>query len=61
MENDGITKDEQKVKYMGNYFIGKAWYWFEPIMRERNTKPREDWSDRMERLLSSFNEMTMAM
>jgi retrotransposon gag protein len=30
-------------------------------MRERNTKPREDWSDRMERLLSSFNEMTMAM
>ena len=46
MENDGIRGDESKVKYVGNYFIGEAWYWFEPIMRERNTKPKDDSGDR---------------
>jgi hypothetical protein len=46
MENDGIRGDESKVKYVGNYFIGKAWYWFGPIMRERNTKPKDDSGDR---------------
>jgi hypothetical protein len=61
MENDGVTDNEKKVKYVGNYFIGKAWYWFEPIMRERNAKKKEDWSDRTKKILSSFKEMKRAM
>lgn len=46
---------------MGNYLIGRAWYWFEPIMRERNSKPKEDRSDRTSKVLSSYNEMRKAM
>ena len=47
MENDGITESERKVRYVGNYFTGRAWYWFEPILRLR--------------ILSSYNEMKKAM
>jgi hypothetical protein len=61
MENDNVTEDDKKVKYVGNYLEGKAWYWFEPIMREKNTKPKSEWSERTRRILSSFGEMRKAM
>jgi hypothetical protein len=54
-------RDQGKIKYVGNYFIGKAWSWFEPIMREKNSRPKEDWSDRTGRVLSSFDGMKKAM
>jgi Ty3 transposon capsid-like protein len=41
MENDGIVGSDNKVKYVGNYLEGKAWNWFEPIVRERNQFQRE--------------------
>ena len=34
MENDGVMGDERKVNYVGNYLEGKAWNWFEPIVRQ---------------------------
>ena len=61
MENDGVTERRKKVKYVGNYLSGRAWYWFEPILRERNSKPKEDWSDRTSRILSNYEEMKKAM
>ena len=61
MEDEGIQGDESKVRYVGRYLKDRAWAWFEPIIRERNEKPRSGWSDRAERILTSYDEMKKAM
>ena len=61
MENDGVTDDARKIRYVGNYLEGRAWYWFEPIMREKNTKPEDEWSDRTTKVLSNFANMKKVM
>ena len=61
MENDRIVGSENKVKYVGNYLEGKAWDWFEPIVRERNQFERENWSARAKRILTNYGEMKKAM
>lgn len=40
MENKGIEGEEAKVRFIGGHLKGKAWDWFEPILRERDTTPR---------------------
>jgi hypothetical protein len=32
--NKGIEGEERKVRFIGGYLRGKAWNWFEPILRE---------------------------
>jgi hypothetical protein len=45
IENKGVTGEEEKVKFIGGYLRGKAWNWFEPILRERDTRNRREWSE----------------
>jgi hypothetical protein len=52
---------EAKVKFIGGYLRGKVWNWFEPILRERDTKPRSEWSERAIRILGSYKELKKAM
>ena len=40
---------------------GKAWNWFDPILREREVRNRSEWSERAIRILGSYNEMKKAM
>jgi hypothetical protein len=61
MEDEGITGEEAKVKYVGRYLREGPWEWFEPIVRERNEKDRNDWSPRAERILTNYSEMKKAM
>jgi hypothetical protein len=51
MEDDNVIGDEAKVLYVARYLKDDPWEWFEPIARERK-KPRREWSDRAERILS---------
>ena len=59
--NKGIEGEERKVRFIGGYLRGKAWNWFEPILRESDEKPRVEWSDRATRILGSYKEMKKAM
>src|SRR3984957_19471173 len=59
--NKGIEGEERKVRFIGGYLRGKAWNWFEPILRESDEKPRSEWSDRATRILGSYKEMKKAM
>ena len=43
------------MKFIGGYLRGKAWNWFEPILRERETRNRREWSE------GSYDEMKKAM
>ena len=61
MENKGIEGDEAKINFVAGYLRGKAWNWFEPILREKRTEKRADWSDRTTRILGSYKEMEKAM
>jgi retrotransposon gag protein len=59
--NKGIEGEERKVRFIGGYLRGKAWNWFEPILRESDEKPRSEWSDRATRILNSYKEMKQAI
>jgi Retrotransposon gag protein len=59
--NKGIEGEERKVRFIGSYLRGRAWQWFEPILRESDEKPRKEWSDRATRILNSYKEMKKAM
>ena len=59
--NKGIEGEERKVRFIGSHLRGKAWNWFEPILRESDEKQRSDWSDRATRILGSYKEMKKAM
>jgi retrotransposon gag protein/zinc knuckle protein len=61
IENKGVTGEEEKVKFIGGYLRGKAWNWFEPILRERETRNKREWSERAKRILGSYDEMKKAM
>jgi len=32
--NKGVEGEERKVRFVSGYFRGRAWHWFEPILRE---------------------------
>ena len=53
--------DDAKIRFVGGHLKGKAWDWFEPILRERDMLPRSEWSDRAIRILGSFKEMKKAL
>lgn len=57
MENKGIEGEDAKIRFIGGHLKGKAWDWFEPILRERDTLPRASWSERAVRILESYKEM----
>ena len=57
MENKGIEGEDAKIRFIGGHLKGKAWDWFEPILRERDTLPRASWSERAVRILGSYKEM----
>ena len=61
MDNKGVENDEDKIKFIGGHLKGKAWDWFEPILREKDTVSRADWSDRTERILGSSKESKKAL
>jgi Retrotransposon gag protein/gag-polyprotein putative aspartyl protease len=61
INNKGIEGEERKVRFIGGYLRGKAWNWFEPILRESDEQPRKEWSDRTLRILGSYKEMKKAM
>ena len=61
MENKGIEGDEAKINFIAGYLRGKAWNWFEPILREKRTEKKADWSDRTTCILGSYKEMEKAM
>jgi hypothetical protein len=61
MENKGIIGNEAKIRFIGGHLKDRAWDWFEPFMRERNTKPRVEWSDRATSVFSSYEELSKAM
>jgi hypothetical protein len=60
MDNKGVENDEDKIKFIGGHLKGKAWDWFEPILREKDTVPRANWSDRTERIIGSSKELKKA-
>jgi hypothetical protein len=61
MENKGITGDDARVRFIGGHLKGSAWDWFEPYARERNTKPKAEWSDRTMSVLASYKTLSKAM
>jgi len=61
LENANIVDESAKVRFIGGHLKGEAWDWFEPIARERNSKPRVQWSDRTTRILSGYEELSKAM
>jgi Retrotransposon gag protein len=61
MENANITDESARVRFIGGHLKNEAWDWFEPIARERASKPRVEWSDRTTRILSSYEELSKAM
>jgi hypothetical protein len=61
MENKGIEGEDAKIRFIGGHLKGKAWDWFEPILRERDTLPRASWSERAVRILGSYKEMKKAL
>jgi hypothetical protein len=60
LSNKNVEGEERKVRFIGGYLRGKAWDWFDPILRE-SEKPRSEWSDRATRILASYKEMKKAM
>jgi hypothetical protein len=61
VEDEGITGEEAKVKYVGRYLCAGQWEWFEPIIRERNEKYWSDWSPQAKRILTDYSEMRKAI
>jgi len=61
MENKGVEGDEDKIKFIGGHLKGKAWDWFEPILREKDTLSQSEWSDRTIRILGSYKELKKAL
>jgi hypothetical protein len=61
MENKGIVGDEAKIRFIGGHLKGNAWDWFEPFPRERNNKPKVEWSDRTTNVLASYRSLSKAM
>jgi hypothetical protein len=61
MDNKGAENDEDKIKFIGGHLKGKAWDWFQPILREKDTVPRANWSDRTERIIGSSKELKKAL
>ena len=61
MESNGITDDKAKIVFIGSHLKDNAWSWFEPFMRERDTKPEIEWSDRTTKVLKNYKELTKAM
>ena len=53
MESNGITDDKSKIVFIGSHLKDNAWSWFEPFMRERDTKQESEWSDRTTKVLMS--------
>ena len=43
------------------YLKDKAWDWVEPILREKDAVPQEDWSDRTTKVLGSYKEFRKAL
>jgi Retrotransposon gag protein len=54
--NKGVEGEERKVRFIGSYLRGGAWNWFEPILREADEEPRNEWDDRTARIMSSYKE-----
>ena len=61
MESSGITDEKAKIVFIGSHLTGNAWSWFEPFMRERDTRPEEEWSDRTTKVLKNYAELRKAM
>jgi Retrotransposon gag protein len=61
MENANITEESARVRFIGGHLKNEAWDWFEPIARERASKPKTEWSDRTTRVLSSYRELSKAL
>ena len=61
MDNKGVEGDEDKIKFIGGYLKDKAWDWVEPILREKDAVPQEDWSDRTTKVLGSYKEFRKAL
>src|SRR5467141_3291956 len=59
--NKGVEGEERKVRFVSGYFRGRAWHWFEPILRESDERPRTEWSTRPTRILGSYKELKKAM
>src|SRR5882762_4909237 len=59
--NKGVEGEERKVRFVSGYFRGRAWHWFEPILRESDERPRTEWSARTTRILGSYKELKKAM
>jgi len=59
--NKGVEGEERKVRFVSGYFRGRAWHWFEPILRESDERPRTEWSSRTTRILGSYKELKKAM
>lgn len=61
MDNKGVEGDDDKIKFIGGHLKGKAWDWVEPILREKDALPRDDWSERTTRVLGSYKEFRKAL
>jgi Retrotransposon gag protein/Zinc knuckle len=61
MESNGIADDKSKIVFIGSHLKDNAWSWFEPFMRERDTKQETEWSDRTTKVLKNYAELTKAM
>src|SRR5882762_1065118 len=59
--NKNVEGEERKVRFVSGYFRGRAWDWFEPILRESDERPRTEWSSRTTRILGSYKELKKAM
>src|SRR5882762_2726839 len=59
--NKNVEGEERKVRFVSGYFRGRAWDWFEPILRESDERPRTEWSSRTTRIMGSYKELKRAM
>ena len=61
MESNGITDDKAKIVFIGSHLKEGAWNWFEPFMRERESKPEIEWSERTTKVLKNYKELVKAL
>ena len=61
MESNGIIDEKSKIVFIGSHLTGNAWNWFEPFMRERDTRSEDEWSDRTTKVLKNYKELRKAM